>query len=134
MFGLDSLYLVGADWVGSSLWGLFLYPEGWCCHEDIGFVCVSLLELGIVVLMASAQVLPNSMASTRKLEHLEAGKRRVWIFLFLLFSLSSLLLSQIQIFSLGSVELLCFLGMCLCAFLFESVGKLTWGFCMHWAG
>ncbi|XP_038906867.1 protein BLISTER isoform X2 [Benincasa hispida] len=26
--------------------------------------------------MASAQVLPNSMASTRKLEHLEAGKRR----------------------------------------------------------
>ncbi|KAA0031970.1 uncharacterized protein E5676_scaffold96G00530 [Cucumis melo var. makuwa] len=27
--------------------------------------------------MASAQVLPNSMASTRKLEHLEAGKRRL---------------------------------------------------------
>lgn len=30
-------------------------------------------------LMASAQVLPNSTASSRKQEHLEAGKRRVWI-------------------------------------------------------
>lgn len=66
--------------------GLRFYTRKWRHHEDFGFLCVSFLERGVVVLMATAQVLPNSMASTRKLEHLEAGKRRVWILLlFLLF-------------------------------------------------
>lgn len=61
--------------------GLCFYTRKCCRHEDFGFLSVCFLELGIVVLMASAQVLPNSMASTRKLEHLEAGKRRVRFFL-----------------------------------------------------
>ena len=77
--------------------GLCFCTWKWCHHEDFGFVCVRLLELGVVVLMASAQVLPNSMAATRKLEHLEAGKRRVRIFLL---SLSLSLLNAIQIFNL----------------------------------
>ena len=64
--------------------GLCFYTRKWCHHEDFGFVCVCFLQLGVDVLMASAQVLPNSMASTRKLEHLEAGKRRVRIFLLFL--------------------------------------------------
>lgn len=80
LFGLDSLYLprglIGLVWFVR----LCFYTRKWCHHEDFGLVCVCFLQLG-VVLMASAQVLPNSMASTRKLEHLEAGKRRVPIFL-----------------------------------------------------
>lgn len=77
--------------------GLRFYTRKWRHHEDFGFLCVCFLELGVVVLMATAQVLPNSMASTRKLEHLEAGKRRVWILLlFLLFLFCSVCNSNLQ--------------------------------------
>ncbi|CAJ1967902.1 unnamed protein product [Sphenostylis stenocarpa] len=68
----------------ARVWGCLIRIH---CHGD-GDLRVEVLNLCVFFrsrsfacgsLMASAQVLPNSAASSRKQEHLEAGKRRIGI-------------------------------------------------------
>ncbi|WVY96556.1 hypothetical protein V8G54_028707 [Vigna mungo] len=61
----------------ARVWGCLIRIQ---CEGD-GDLRVEVLNLSFVrgSLMASAQVLPNSSTSSRKQEHLEAGKRRIEI-------------------------------------------------------